>query len=189
MKAHIYLMTVFAGVLLLFACQSPANEQVQKDVLSNTEDQRRLTALIDSMEKIVYDENFDLDEGSSAHLMEAYNEYTTKFVSDKKRTPEYLYKSAAISRAVGLPIKAIKLYDKILADYPGYERNPEVAFLLAFTYDEDLKQPEQAKEAYEELLEKYPDDMWAEQATARLKNIDKSDEELIQSFLEKNKTN
>ena len=188
MKARVYLMTFFAGALL-FACQQPANEQVQKDLLSNTEDQRRLTALIDSLEKIVYNENFELDESSSANLMKAYNEYTTKFVVDKKRTPEYLYKSAAISRAVGLPIKAIKLYDKILADYPSYERNPEVAFLLAFTYDEDMKQPERAKEAYEELIEKYPGDLWAEQAAARLESIDKSDEELIKSFMEKNETN
>lgn len=187
MKSQVYLMTIFAG-LLLFSCQPPTSEQVQKDLLSNTEDRRRLVALIDSLELIVYDENFDLDEGSSATLMEAYNEYTTKFVVDQKLTPEYLYKSAAISRGVGLPIKAIKIYDKILADYPGYERNPEVAFLLAFTYDEDLKQPERAREAYEELLERYPDDMWAEQATARLENIDKSDDELIKSFMEKNET-
>lgn len=187
MKAQVYLMTIFAGILL-FACQTPASEEVQKDILSNTEDKRRLVALIDSMEQIVYDENFDLDEGSTANLMEAYNEYTTKFVVDKKRTPEYLYKSAAISRGAGLPVKAIKLYDKILVDYPDYERNPEVAFLVAFTYDEDLKQPERAKEAYEELLERYPDDMWAEQATARLENIDKSDEELVKSFMEQNET-
>lgn len=188
MKAQVYLMTIFAGVVL-FACQPPASDQVQKDLLSNTEDKRRLITLIDSMEQIVYTDNFDLNENSSADLMEAYNEYTTKFVVDQKRTPEYLYKSAAISRGVGLPIKAIKLYDKILADYPGYERNPEVAFLLAFTYDEDMKQPERAKEAYEDLLERYPDDMWAEQATARLESIDKSDEELIKSFMEKKESN
>lgn len=187
MKAQVYLLTIFAGIFL-FACQPPANDKVQKDLISNTEDARRLRALIDSLEKIVYNENFDLNENSSSHLMEAYKEYTTKFVGDKKLTPEYLYKSAAISRGVGLPIKAIKLYDQILTDYPKYERNPEVAFLLAFTYDEDLKQPERAKEAYQELLEKYPDDMWADQARARLESIDKSDDELIKSFIEKNKT-
>lgn len=188
MKAQVYLITIFAGVLL-FSCQPPASEQVKEDLLSNTEDKRRLIALIDSMEVIVYSEDFDLHESSSANLMEAYNEYATKFVVDQKRTPEYLYKSAAISRGVGLPVKAVKLYDKILADYPGYERNPEVAFLLAFTFDEDLKQPERAKEAYEDLIEKYPGDMWAEQATARLDNIDKSDEELIKSFMEKKESN
>jgi len=186
MKVNSLLLTILAGALL-FACQSPTSEQVQKDIITNTDDQRRLRILIDSMEKVVYNENFDLDEGSSSSLMEAYTEYTTKYVGDQ-RTPEYLYKSAAISRAVGLPIKAIRLYDRILADYPNFERNPEVAFLLAFTYDEDLKQPERAKEAYQDLLDKYPDDMWAEQATARLENIDKSDDELIKSFMEQNKT-
>ena len=188
MKTQVYLITIFAGIFL-FSCQSAADEQVQKDLLSNTEDQRRLTVIIDSLEKVVYDENFDLDEGSSANLMRAYNEYTTKFVADKNRTPEFLYKSAAISRAVGLPIKAIKLYDKILVDYPNFEKNPEVAFLLAFTYDEDMKQPERAKEAYQEVIERFPGDLWAEQASVRLENIDKSDEELIKSFMEKNAAN
>jgi|SRR5690554_2987505 len=184
-----HFVIIFFSSLFLFGCQQSVEEQAQKALISNTQDQRRLKAVIDSLEKIVYTENFDLNEISSANLMDAYSEYTTKFVVDKERAPEYLYKSAAISRAIGLPIKAIKLYDKILAEYPDYEKNPEVAFLLAFTYDEDMKQPERAKEAYEELIEKFPDDMWAEQASARLENIDKSDEELIQSFLEKNKAN
>ena len=62
MKAQVYIITIFAG-LLLFACQSTADEQVQKDLISNTEDQRRLVVIIDSLEKVVYDDNFDLDEG------------------------------------------------------------------------------------------------------------------------------
>lgn len=170
---------------LLLSCGNNEDESVKSDLLSNVQDSKRLMDKIDSLEKIVYDENADLNNVPTAELMSAYNEYTQKFVGDKKKTPEYLYKSAAISRAVNLPIKAIKIYDKILSDYPGFERNPEVAFLMAFTYDEDLKQKEQAKEAYREVIEKFPGDKWAEQASARLENIDLSDEDLVKSFMEK----
>ncbi|NEN24407.1 tetratricopeptide repeat protein [Cryomorpha ignava] len=181
-----YILALFLGTLLL-SCGTTEDESVKSDLLSNVQDSKRLMAKIDSLEKIVYDENADLDNAPTAELMAAYNEYTQKFIGDKKKTPEYLYKSAAISRAVNLPVKAIKLYDKILADYPDYERNPEVAFLMAFTYDEDLKQKEQAKEAYHIVIERYPGDKWAEQASARLENIDQSDEDLVKSFMEKDR--
>ena len=179
---------VLGSLITLFSCGNNAEEETAKaDLRSNVEVSKMLIAKIDSLENIVYDESFDIEDLSSSHLMEAYREYTTKFVADKKKTPEYLYKYAAMSRAVNLPVKAIKAYDRILVDYPGYERNPEVAFLLAFTYDEDLSRPEQAKEAYQDVIDKYPGDKWAEQASIRLSNIDKSDEELVKEFMEKNK--
>src|SRR5690554_6548088 len=128
-----YLFAMILGTLMI-SCGSAEEESVKKDLISNVQDSKRLMAKIDSLEKIVYNENADLNTVPTAELMGAYNEYTQKFVGDKARTPEYLYKSAAISRAVNLPVKAIKLYDKILTDYPGFERNPEVAFLMAFTY-------------------------------------------------------
>ncbi len=177
----------FGSLLTIFSCGNNAEEETARaDLKTNVEVSKMLIAEIDSLENIVYDEDFDVNDPSSSHLMEAYREYTTKFVADKKRAPEYLYKYAAMSRAVNLPVKAIKSYDRILVDYPGYERNPEVAFLLAFTYDEDLKRPEQAKEAYQEVIDKYPGDKWAEQAAMRLTNIDKSDEDLVKEFMEKN---
>lgn len=179
-----YIFAVFLGTVLI-SCDSSEEEAVQSDLISNVQDSKRLMTKIDSLENIVYDENADLNNVPTAELMVAYNEYTQKFVGDKKKTPEYLYKSAAISRAVNLPVKAIKIYDQILNDYPGYERNPEVAFLMAFTYDEDLNQKDQAKEAYQEVIEKFPGDKWAEQASARLENIDMSDEDLVKSFMEK----
>lgn len=179
-----YILVLFLGTLLI-SCGNTEDESVRRDLLSNVQDSKRLMVKIDSLEKIVYDENANMDSVPTAQLMSAYNEYTQKFVGDKKKTPEYLYKSAAISRAVNLPVKAIKIYDKILSDYPGFERNPEVAFLMAFTYDEDLKQKDQAKEAYLEVIEKFPGDKWAEQASARLENIDLSDEDLVKSFMEK----
>lgn len=184
MKNMTFLSALFVAALMV-SCGSAEEESVKQDLMSNVQDSKRLMTKIDSLEKIVYNENSDLNNVPTAELMEAYNEYTQKFVGDMARTPEYLYKSAAISRAVNLPVKAIKLYDKILKDYPEFERNPEVAFLMAFTYDEDLQQKDQAKEAYQDVIEKFPGDKWAEQASARLENIDLTDEELVKVFMEK----
>jgi hypothetical protein len=59
-----------------------------------------------------------------------------------------------------------------------------VAFLQAFTYDEDLDQPDLAKECYQKVIELFPGDQWAIQAEQRLQTIGMSDEELLE-FLKK----
>jgi TolA-binding protein len=186
MRIVYLLITAF----ILGACQGGDNSEdkkVENAVKSNREGHRLLLAEIDSMEQIVYTDSFDVSKKSTSELMQAYLAFTDKYVGDNERVPKYLYKAAALSRAVDLPVKAIKLYDRILKEYPKYERAPEVAFLAAFTYDEDMNQPELAKEAYKEVIEKYPDNKWAQQARDRLATIDLSDEELIDRFMEKNK--
>ncbi len=188
MKTSANILGMLLSLAFLTSCggSNSADQQVQSDLKSNLQESKRLSSEIDSLEKIVYQDDYEIDGEATAQLMKAYNAYTSQFIGDKQKTPEYLYKSAAISRAVGLPVKAIKLYDKVLTDYPGFERNPEVAFLMAFTYDEDVKQIEQAKEAYQEVIDKYPGDKWSEQASARLATIDMSDEDIVKSFMEKN---
>lgn len=186
-------LSVFiSGIILLFltgiilpSCGNQEDSEVQKAVISATEARRQMISKIDSLEDIVYVDTFDYQAKATSELLRTYDEYTQKFIGDKEKTPEYLYKAAALCRATKLPVKALKYYDRILKDYPDFERNPEVAFLSAFTYDEDLNAKDRAKEAYQEVIEKFPDDKWAEQAQERLKTIDMTDEELIQSFMKK----
>lgn len=176
---------VFLAGIALPSCGNQEDSEVESSAKAAKEASRDMISKIDSLEKIVYVDTFDYQTKSTSELLRSYDEYTKKFPGDKKKTPEYYYKAAALCRAAKLPVKAIKYYDRILSDYPEFERAPEVAFLSAFTYDEDLNEKERAKEAYQEVIEKFPDDKWAEQATERLKTIDMSDEELIQSFMKK----
>ncbi len=181
--------TIFCllSTALLIACGGETDKNLNDRIKSRQDEKADLNARIDSLENVVYQEDYDMSAPATAMLIKDYNRYAELFIGDKEKAPEYLYKVAALSRAVKLPSKALKVYDKILTDYPGYERNPEVAFLMAFTYDEDLKEVELAREAYQEVIEKYPGDMWAKQAEERLKTLGMSDDELIKSFMEKNK--
>lgn len=177
---------IFFGFVLIGLFQSCVDSEkkiVQESVKSNTEARRIMLSQIDSLEAIVYVDSFSLNDASTSTLLQTYLKYTRLFVGDQEKTPEFLYKSAALSRAAGLPGKAIKLYEQIITDYPTYIRNPEVAFLIAFTYDEEIKSSEEAKIAYQNVIEKYPGDMWATQASERLKTIDMTDEELIEQFM------
>ncbi len=169
----------------LFSCGSSNEEVVEKAVKSNTEDHALMIQKIDSLEAIVYAESFNMDEAVTSELLKSYHTFSEKFVGDEDGCVEYMYKAAGLCRGLKLPVKALKYYSRILDDYPNHIRTPEVAFLLAFTYDEDINEKEQAKEAYQDVIDKYPGDVWAIQAEERLKTIDMTDEELIEQFMKK----
>ncbi|MCZ4408836.1 tetratricopeptide repeat protein [Cryomorphaceae bacterium 1068] len=174
------------GALVMVSC---ASEETGSEERAKTHAEQRLelSMRIDSLETIMEEKNLLPGDELMGELLKDYIEYTEKFPGDMDKTPEYLYKAAAISRAVNLPVKAIKLYDRILAKYPRWEKAPEVAFLTAFTYDEDLGEPELAKESYEKVIEKYPGDLWAVQAEQRLATVGMSDDELLEFLKEKQK--
>lgn len=170
---------------LITSCGDQTDGQKGSGLITDTEKHRRMQVEIDSLENIVYAENFEFEKGEVENLRNTYDEFARRFDGDKTLTPEYLYKSAALSRSLGEPTEAIKTYQHILTKFKGFERNPEVQFLIAFTYDEDIRQKTLAKEAYNEVIEKFPGDHWSIQAERRLETIDMSDEEMIRYFMEK----
>jgi len=179
---------MMVAAIVLTSCASEEKKQVEQAVKSNTEEHREMLAYIDSLEDVVYVDTMSVNGPATSELLQSYLKFSRKFVGDQEKTPEYLYKAAALLRANKLQIKAVKLYDQILVDYPNYKRNPEIAFLMAFTYDDELKEKEEAKKAYQKVIDDYPGDKWAEQAAERLKTIDMTDEELIDYFMKKNQS-
>lgn len=62
--------------------------------------------------------------------------------------------TASPAQATG-PRQAIATYEKILNDYPWYERNDQVLYQMARAYDE-LGQPDEAMGVVQRLIEAYP---------------------------------
>ncbi len=103
--------------------------------------------------------------------------------------PEYLHRAAETARTLREIPKAIELYDWIIDQYPTHARASTSLFLKAFTYDNDLKNYEQAGKFYHEFLAKYPNDEFAESAKFLLDNLGKSEEELKKMLEAKSKDN
>jgi len=99
-----------------------------------------------------------------------------------------LYRAAEVVRALSDPKKAAAIYERIHNDYPDFSKAPESLFMLAFTYDEDLKNYDLAKATYEKFMKLYPDNVFAESTPMLLENLGKSDEEILQQ-LEKKQEN
>jgi TolA-binding protein len=59
---------------------------------------------------------------------------------------------------------------------------PEVYFLKAFILDEDLDKKDDAKKAYTDLINEFPDNALSAQAAVLLDQLYMSDEELIEMW-------
>ena len=101
---------------------------------------------------------------------------------NENQTAEYLYKAAEIARSLHTMPKAMSIYDWIIEDYQNYENIPTVTFIKGFILEQEYKKPEAAREVYETFLERYPDHQMAESARFLLKNMGKSDEEILQAI-------
>ncbi|MEM1122399.1 MAG: tetratricopeptide repeat protein [Bacteroidota bacterium] len=101
------------------------------------------------------------------------------------QSPEYLHKAGETARAVRVFPKAIEIYDKIYTNYPDYDKAAQALFLKAFTYDNDIGDKTTAKALYEEFLQKYPNDDFADDTQFLLDNLGKNDEEIIKGFSER----
>jgi tetratricopeptide (TPR) repeat protein len=100
--------------------------------------------------------------------------------------PEHLLRAAETAKTIREINRSIDLYSWIIEVYPDHPRASTSLFLIAFTYDNELRQFEKGGQLYNEFLTKYPNNEYAESAKVLLKNLGKSDEEWIK-LIEKNK--
>lgn len=103
-------------------------------------------------------------------------------VKNDDDTQKSLFNAANMSIATKNFDQGLAIYDYILAHPNDFSKTPTALFLKGFTYDEHLKNLDEAKRYYTEFLEKYPKDGYAESVKASLKNLGKSAEEIINSF-------
>ncbi len=132
------------------------------------------------------DSIYRLDENIARLYVDA-SEAAVMAQPELTNAPEYLHRAAETARTLRDIPKAITLYDWVIERYPQHPRGATSLFLKAFTYDNDLKDYENARVYYEEFLKKYPDNEFAESAKFLLENLGKSDEELRQIIEEKQK--
>lgn len=134
------------------------------------------------------DSIYRLDE-NVAHLYVDACEAAVMAQPDLPNAPEYLHRAAETARTLRDIPKAITLYDWIIDRYPNHPRGATSLFLKAFTFDNDLKDFENARVYYEEFLKKYPNNEFEESAKFLLENLGKSEEELKQILEQKSKQN
>ena len=99
--------------------------------------------------------------------------------------PELLLKGAETARSVRNFQRALSMYEMVSTEYGNSPKAGQALFMRAFTLDNDLKRYDEARTLYEQFLEAYPNDEFADDTRFLLENLGKSDEEIINSFTKK----
>ena len=121
------------------------------------------------------------DQRGAQELLDVYKAYVAAFPVDSM-APEYLFRAAGVSKVLYDGHQGIFLYDRIVQDYGGWERIPDVMYMKAFTLDSELGMKGEAKEAYQQVIYKYPDHPFAKDARVMMDNLEYTDAELIERF-------
>ncbi len=146
-------------------------------------------AKITSLEKKMTSENFLLDEKgllTAKELVQEYLNYAENH-KDAPDAPDYLYKAADLSLNINEGRQSLELYNRIIYQYPQYQKVPECLFLMGYIHENYFQELGKAKAIYEQFLARYPDHDFADDAQISIENLGKSPEELIRIFEEKNK--
>lgn len=160
----------------------PENEAIQAKLNA---DWAPINARLDTLRMDVFNEDTGrLDERAARDFIFSVATHTALRPSDRQ-TPDLLFEAADVAGALRDYERALEIYERINTSYADYQKAPEALFMRAFTLDAELKRYDEAKVYYEEFLEQYPDHELAPSAKFSLENLGKSEEEIIQGFMEK----
>lgn len=127
-----------------------------------------------------------VNRNTANQLIQAYQKYYNQNGTDSLSL-HYLEKAARVADAIGKYDLAVDLMITCHDLSRDYEKKAESAFLVAFIYDDHLKNSEKAIEYYNKVIELYPKSQWAEQSKLALHLVDMNQDDLIRFLDEKNK--
>lgn len=120
--------------------------------------------------------------------IKAFYEFSVNCKTDTL-APVFLIKAGQVSQTLKKYTQAQAFFTKCIDDFPQFKSRGAAMFLLAQLYDDRaiLNNESEARTIYHQIIREYPATSYASDAKACIQNLGKSDEELIQEFLKKNK--
>ncbi|NCC72739.1 MAG: tetratricopeptide repeat protein [Sphingobacteriia bacterium] len=167
MKHKSLILFSFALVFLFMAgCRSPRRENITE---------------IENIEKSLFDQESAIDRTKVGELIDLYVRFADTYPDDSL-SPAYLFKAGDMAMNTNRSQQAIEFYKRIIDNYPDYPKVPEALFLQGYVYENNLGRLDEAKRIYEQFLELYPENDFADDARVSLQFLGKTPEELIEIF-------
>lgn len=148
-------------------------------------DRDTLVGDISSLEAKTDQQTFRVDTAVASQLLDLYTSFADAFPEDSL-APLYLESAARLSFNLDDLDGMVAAYDRIIDNYPDFERLDECYYEKAINLD-NAGRKEEARQAYNEFLEVYPDHFLANDFRTALQLLDLSDELLIQHLTQNNK--
>lgn len=170
---------------MVVGCSSSEGEQGDLAATTAvTPDQQ--SAQLDSLESLLIDgETLEADQKVAQQLL---NE-SVAFVNENRQHPNAArHLAMAVGAAEGLKqfTLALELVDRIINDYPNSPNLAHMYYKRAFLLDYKMQQTEAAKAAYQDLIRKFPDYEYIQQAKDRLPLVGMDELDMIRMFEEQN---
>gem|GEM_PF-579771 len=189
----IFSVLIFACSTVMISCgggnQSSPHGDSAADSLATRSVHPSTAIMKDSitqLEKRTFSSDGKMDRSIAVKLLRLYQDYYN-FHPDDAEAPHYLFKAADVARGMGKYKLTIDLLTNLHDGFTQYPNRDEVAFLVAFTYDANLRDTTKAIKAYGKVMELYPKSSWASEAKSNIVLLQMTEQELIQFLEDKNK--
>ncbi|MBO7490763.1 MAG: tetratricopeptide repeat protein [Bacteroidales bacterium] len=169
---------ILAATALTIAACSRTPKEPTRDELAQS---------IDSIEQPLMQaamfESIDTAKGNK--LIALYTQFADAFPDDSM-TAHYLHLAAQVANGMGLYDEMVTYYDRVIDNYPNYSHLDECFYEKGLALDNGGRK-EEAREAYEEFLDEYPDHFLANDIRTAMSLLDMSDEMLSEHLNKINK--
>ena len=183
---------LFIGGLLLVSCGSNASGTKQEVVKSDStivvsDDCTNLLNEAKRLDNILLKATAVNNE-TAEKAMTAFNNFSSNCKTDSL-APIFLVKAGQVAQSVKNYKLAQSFFEKCTEAFPKFKNRGAALFLLAQLYDDSsmLNNEQEAKSIYEKIIKEYPNTPFGDDAKNCLKNLGKTDEQLVEEFLKKNK--
>ncbi len=140
-----------------------------------------LSDRIAKLEKQAFSTESAVNPEIAEQLVDVYCDFATQN-PENQQSAEYLFKAVDVSMNFDNPVKTFDIIDRLVQEYPDYEKTPMAVFVKGFIYETRYNNIEQAKAAYEKYLELYPEGEMAADCRASIENLGLTPEELVKKF-------
>jgi tetratricopeptide (TPR) repeat protein len=120
--------------------------------------------------------------------MTAFSNFSSNCKKDSL-SPVFLVKAGQVAQSIKNYKLAKSFFEKCTEEFPQFKNRGAALFLLAQLYDDAymLNNEQEAKSIYEKIIKEYPNTPFGIDSKNCLKNLGKTDEQLVEEFLKMNK--
>jgi tetratricopeptide (TPR) repeat protein len=181
-------MRNLVGFILLLAIVFTGCSSEQTPTVHGTEPSKqesRVAHLYFLAAKLTDDVTLETDSLVAVELLNKSVAYANEYPADTAAA-DLLWMGQGAARGLENFTMALVLVDRLISEYPDYEKRAHCLYLKAYLLDFHLNLPEDARKAYQDLIDTYPKYTSVMQARERLQYIGLDDQELMRMLEEKN---
>lgn len=181
MKTKLYFALLMATFMM--ACSQNTDETAANESTNWSEvDTTKFLTELNALEKKIEENTGIPKENDLTEAVTMFQDFASIFPEDPE-APDYLLRASDLALTLGQPEKSVKILNQIIQKYPAYKKMEDVKYNRASHMDFELRDTTNAKIAYQEFIDAYPNSPLVNDCRSRIENIRYSIEELTEKFM------